>query len=160
MERDLIQLMQEQAPDQEVGGPPLDLQVLPTTSALKSMGHTQALPLRVQSCLQSISRDSSQPPESYSGKGNGPTAGARQGSIRIRSAGKDTIQVSLRQEWSQVVDRAQERRDNAGRILRFLLNLLPQGTRGKDLLVTTTRGVMAEALSQAALPLGTGNGPP
>ena len=39
MERDLIQLMQEQAPDQEVGGPPLDLHLQATTSALKRAGH-------------------------------------------------------------------------------------------------------------------------
>ena len=159
MERDLIQLMQEQAPDQEVGGPPLDLHLQATTSALKRDGHSQALPLRVQNCLQSISRDSNQLMGNDPANGNRPTPEARQGSIRVRSAGKDTIQVSLRQEWSQVAEKAQQRRDNAGRILRFLLNLLPQGARGKDLLVTTTRGALTEALSQAALPLGTGNNP-
>ena len=159
MERDLIQLMQEQAPDQEVGGPPLDLQLQATTSALKNAGHPGALPLRVQNSLQSISRDSSQLNESRSANGNEPTPLAPQGSIRIRNTGKDTIQVSLRQEWNQVEDSAQLRRDNAGRILRFLLKLLPQGARGKDLLVTTTRGALAEALSQAAMPLATGTNP-
>ena len=39
------------------------------------------------------------------------------------------------------------------------MKLLPQGTRGKDLLVTTTRGALAEALSQMAMPLQTGNNP-
>ena len=161
MERDLIQLMQEQAPDQEVGGPPLDLQLQATTSALKRAGHTETLPLRVQNCLQSISRDSNQLPENNSANANGnePTPLAPQGSIRIRNSGKDTIQVSLRQEWSQVEDNAQQRRDNADRILQFLVKLLPQGTRGKDLLVTTTRGALAEALSQMAMPLQTGNNP-
>ena len=161
MERDLIQLMQEQAPDQEVGGSTLDLQLQATTSALKHAGHTETLPLRVQNSLQSISRDSNQLSENNSANANGndPTPLAPQGSIRIRNAGKDTIQVSLRQDWSQVEDNAQQRRDDAGRILQFLLKLLPQGARGKDLLVTTTRGALAEALSQAAMPLATGKNP-
>ena len=159
MERDLIQLMQEQAPDQEVGGPPLDLHLQATTSALKSAGHPGALPLRVQNSLQSISRDGSQLNGSRAANGKEPTPLAPQGSIRIRNTGKDTIQVSLRQEWNQVADSAQLRRDNAGRILQFLLKLLPQGARGKDLLVTTTRGALAEALSQAAMPLATGKTP-
>ena len=159
MERDLIQLMQEQAPDQEVGGPPLDLHLQATTSALKHAGHPGALPLRVQNSLQSISRDSSHLNGSRPANGSEPTPLASQGSIRIQDIGRDTIQVSLRQEWNQVADSAQLRRDNAGRILRFLLNLLPQGARGKDLLVTTTRGALAEALSQAARPLATGKNP-
>ena len=83
MERDLIQLMQEQAPDQEVGGPPLDLQLQATTAALKRAGHSDTLPLRVQNCLQSISRDVVQ-----SSSGNGPTPQTPQGSIRIRNVGK------------------------------------------------------------------------
>ena len=157
MERDLIQHMQEQAPDQEVGGPPMDLHVQATTSALKRAGHADALPLRVQNSLQSISRDSNQLTQDQSNNGTDPTAPAPQGSIRIRNVGRDTIQVSLRQEWHRVEGSAQLRRDNAGRILRFLLQLLPQGARGKDLLVSTTRGALAEALSQAALPLATGN---
>ena len=146
MEQDLIRHMEEHAPDQDIGeAQPLHLRE--ASSALQRAGHSGALPLKVQNSLRSISQDGRYASAQESAEAASGTPG--QGNIRLRNTGNETIQVTLRQGWSRIEADAEERRRDADRILGFLLAQLPQGVRGKDLMVDTTRGNLAEALTQA-----------
>ena len=137
MEQDLIRHMEEHAPDQDIGeAQPLHLRE--ASSALQRAGHPGALPLKVQNSLRSISQDGRYALAQGSAEAGGGTPG--QGNIRLRNTGNETIQVTLRQGWSRIEADAEERRRDADRILGFLLAQLPQGVRGKDLMVDTTRG--------------------
>ena len=146
MEQDLIRHMEEHAPDQDIGeAQPLHLRE--ASSALQQAGHPGALPLKVQNSLRSISQDGRYASARESPEAAGGTPG--QGNIRLRNTGNETIQVTLRQGWSRIEADAGERRRDADRILGFLLAQLPQGVRGKDLMVDTTRGDLRDALTQA-----------
>ena len=103
------------------------------SQSLRDAGEVDPLPERLWRILRSISFD---------GRGEG-TGG---GSLRVRKVDAETAQVTLQREWSALEETASRRREGANRLLAHLLDCLPQGSRGTDLLAETTLGRLLEAL--------------
>ncbi|MBI4755721.1 MAG: AAA family ATPase, partial [Betaproteobacteria bacterium] len=68
------------------------------------------------------------------------------GSLGLRRLDAETVQVSLRREWSALAETARRRRAAAARLLEHWLSCLPPGARGVDLLAETTLGRLLAAL--------------
>ena len=132
LERDLIAALQEAAPDMEKDDT-LPLYVRLATQQLKDAGHTAALPERVVRILRSLALD-----------GRGEEGG--KGSLGLRELGQETLQITLQREWDALIKTAERRRAAARVLLDHLLNSLPPGSRGTDLLVETTLGKLLNAI--------------
>ena len=133
MEEALTKLMQEQAPDQEIGQTQ-NLHIRQVTQSLKDAGHRAALPLMVQRSLRSLAAD-------------GRDGANASYNLRVRTSRSEVIQVTLMQDWQTIEKTAAERRSAANTILEQLLSKIPRGTRGTDILVQTTMGELMETLS-------------
>ena len=132
LERHLIDLMREAAPGLEVGDTvPLNVRV--ATQRLKDAGLTRVRPEQVSSALQGIARD---------GRG---AARAPGGNLIVRKHDADSVQVTLRRDWSSLSNMADRRRGCAARLLDHLLDENTPGRRGVDLLVATTLGNLTSA---------------
>ena len=130
LERQLIEWMQEAAPDLEVGdSAPLNLRV--AAQRLKDAGHPHVRPEHVTRTIQGIARD-----------GRGDDSG---GSLTLRKHDAESVRVTLKREWSSLRGIAERRRDGASRLLDHLLGDT-QGKRGNDLLVRTTLGKLTQAI--------------
>ena len=73
------------------------------------------------------------------------------GSVEVRGSGLDTVHLRLLRTWSELDAVAARRRDAAAVLLDHLLDCLPHGARGTDLLVDTTYGQLQDALRNDAL---------
>ena len=130
-EQRLIELMQEFAPDLTAGErAPLNLRV--AAQRLRDDGHGEVRPEHVSRLIQGIAGD-----------GRGETGS---GSLTVRKHDTDSVQVTLRREWSSLADIAERRRNGADRLLKHLLALNQPGNRGNDLLVATTLGKLTQAV--------------
>ena len=137
LEQALIGLMQEAAPDTEIGEThPLHLRR--ATQQLKDESLANALPERLRRILRSIAND---------GRGEGGGGG----SLSLRGRDREMVQVTLLREWGQLEKMAEVRRAAAGRILEHLLSSLPSGSRGTDLLAETTLGKLLMAVNSDLL---------
>ena len=135
MEEALISHMVEAQPDLSVGvSAPLNLRVAAQT--LQDEGFADARPEHVTRLLGGLEQD---------GRGDG---GGR-GSVSVRKHGAESVQVTLRREWSSLRGIAQRRRRAADVLLKHLLSKLPSGKRGNDLLVSTTLSEMYKAVEDA-----------
>ncbi len=134
MEEDLITLMQEQAPDQEIWET-LPLQLRETAQELRTRGHEQALTLLVLRILRSV------------GQG-GTERSAGTPNLRVRNHRNETVSVTLNTEWSTVAETSANRRKAARHVLTHLLAQV-SGQRGADLLVDTTLGDLTRVLREA-----------
>ena len=133
MEEDLMRLMQEQAPDQAAGETqPLHLRHV--SQYLKNRDHKHALPLLVQRSLTSIATDGL---EEAQGIAN----------MRVRTLQNEVMHVTLLKDWQTIQRSALARRQASETVLRLLLNKLPSGERGADLLVETTIGQLTDSLN-------------
>jgi ATP-dependent DNA helicase RecQ len=103
------------------------------TQRLKDAGHSYALPEKLWRIVKSLSND-----------GRGEDGG--RGSIGVRRLDAETIQVTLQREWNALEKTAQLRREAAGRLLEHLLQSVPDGKRGTDVLAETTLGKLLGAL--------------
>ena len=131
LETALIAQMREAAPDMGKGDTsPLHLRVAAQT--LRDAGVADPLPERLRRILRSIARD-----------GRGEEGGT--GSIGMQQRDVETVQVTLRREWSGLEELASRRREGAKLLLNHLLACLPPGSRGTDLLAETTLGKLLEA---------------
>ena len=79
---------------------------------LRDEGVTDPLPERLRRILRSIARD-----------GRGEEGGT--GSIGMQQRDAETVQVTLRREWSDLEELASRRRDGAKLLLNHLLACLP-----------------------------------
>ncbi len=133
LETALIAQMREAAPDMSNGDRwPLHLRVAAQT--LRDAGVADPLPERLWRILRSIAGD---------GRGDGGDAG----SLGVRRRDAETVQVTLRREWSDLEELASRRREGSKRLLDHLLACLPPGSRGTDLLAETTLGKLLEAIT-------------
>ncbi len=132
LEIDLIAALQEPAPDMEKDDT-LPLYVRLATQQLKDAGHTAALPERVVRILRGLALD-----------GRGEEGG--KGSLGLRELGQETLQITLQREWDALIETAERRRAAARVLLDHLLDSLPPGSRGTDLLVETTLGKLLNAI--------------
>ncbi len=132
LERGLIDLLRETAPDMQKGEAfPLHLRL--ATQRLKDDGHAHALPELLRRIVRSIAAD---------GRGDGGGGG----SLGVRGRDAETVQVTLQREWAALEKTAELRRAAAGRLLDHLLACLPSGRRGTDLLAETTLGKLRQAI--------------
>ena len=132
LEQALIALLQEAAPDMEKGDTyPLHLRI--ATQRLKDKGHENALPEYVRRIIRSIAAD---------GRGEGGGGG----SFGLRGRDADTLHITLQRNWNDLDKTASLRRAAAKRLLDHLLDCLPRGSRGTDLLAETTLGKLLEAV--------------
>ena len=133
LETALIAQMREAAPDMGKGDTsPLHLRVAAQT--LRDKGVADPLPERLRRILRSIA---------YDGRGEGGDTG----SLGVRQRDAETVQVTLRREWSDLEELASRRREGAKLLLNHLLACLPPGSRGTDLLAETTLGKLLEAIT-------------
>ena len=115
LERGLIDVLRETAPDMEKGDTsPLHLRL--ATQRLKDDGHAYALPELLRRIVRSIAAD---------GRGEGGGGG----SLGVRGRDAETMQVTLQREWKALEKTAELRRTAAGRLLDHLLACLPSGSR-------------------------------
>ncbi|WP_419909098.1 RecQ family ATP-dependent DNA helicase [Candidatus Poriferisodalis sp.] len=135
MERQLIEQTREMAPDMGIGeSAPLNLRA--ASQHLQDAGLTDARPEHVTRILQGLARD-----------GIGP--GGSGGSISLRKHGPESVSVTLRRSWHQLAGIAGRRRTAASTLLEHLLEELPAGSRGNDLLVETTLCKLQHAIDAA-----------
>ena len=132
LERGLISLMQEKAPDQAKGDK-FPLHLRNATQELKDEGHSHALPELVRAVVRGIAAD---------GRGEGGGGG----SLGLRGRDHEVVQVTLQREWGPLAQTAELRRTAAGLLLDHLLSALPRGSRSTDLLAETTMGKLLSAV--------------
>ncbi|MBC6408742.1 MAG: RecQ family ATP-dependent DNA helicase [Rhodobacteraceae bacterium] len=137
LERDLIALLRELAPDADKETP-MPLNLSETCQRLRDQNHADARPDAVDKLVRGIARD-----------GRGQDGGT--GNIRLRKISRNTLNVTRIRSWD-VISRTAELRWQAGEILlKFLMGCLDKGTRGKDLQVETTVGDLLAQLTQDAI---------
>ncbi|MCG8626676.1 MAG: UvrD-helicase domain-containing protein, partial [Proteobacteria bacterium] len=133
LERALVALMREAAPDQGKGdSSQLHLRVAAQT--LRHQGEPEPLPERLWRIIRGISYD-----------GREEDDGAA-GSIAVRKRDAETVQVTLHREWHALEETAEIRREAAEVLLKHLLNRLPERSRGTDLLAATTLGKLLQTI--------------
>ena len=133
LERALIDLLRETAPDMQVGDTS-SLHLRLATQRLKDEGHKYALPEFLRRILQSIAAD-------------GRDEGGGGGSLGVRGRDRETVQVTLQRDWDALKRMAEFRRLAASHLLDHLLACLPQGSRGNDLLAETTLGKLLASVT-------------
>ena len=132
LERALITDLQEAAPDMGKDDTST-LHVRLATQRLKDAGHASALPERVVRILRGLALD-----------GRGEEGG--RGSLGLRGLGQEAVQITLQREWTALIKTAERRRAAARVLLDHLLDSLPSGSRGTDLLAETTLGQLLNAI--------------
>ncbi|MXW46191.1 MAG: AAA family ATPase [Gammaproteobacteria bacterium] len=138
LESALIAQMQEKAPELDRGERSwLHLRI--AAQILKTEGLKHALPERLLRIVRSISLD---------GRGEERAEGGSGGSIDMRQRGGENVSITLRRSWPFLEELARRRRNAAGLLLAHLLEALPQGSRGTDLLAETTLGALRAALEE------------
>ena len=128
----LIDQMREAYPDQGKGDESF-LHLRVAAQKLSEEGLSDPLPERLWRILRSIASD---------GRGEKSATG----SLDLRKLDAETVRVVLRREWNALLETAQLRRDAANLLLNHLLECLPEGSRGVDLLAETTLGKLAKAI--------------
>ena len=132
LETALIAHMREAAPGMGKGDTsPLHLRVAAQT--LRDEDLPDPLPERLWRIVRGIARD---------GRGEDGAGG----SLTVQKRDAETAQVTLRREWGDLEETAELRRAAASRLLNHLLDRLPPGSRGVDLLAETTLGKLLEAI--------------
>ena len=138
LERALIADLKETAPDMGKGdASTLHLRIATQRlkDTLEEAGHdpVRVLPERVWRTLRGIAGD-----------GRGEESG--KGSLGLRRRDPETVRVTLQRNWKALAETAERRRSAARRLLDHLLDRLPSGSRGTDLLAETTLGKLLDAL--------------
>jgi ATP-dependent DNA helicase RecQ len=137
LERDLITLMREAAPDAEGAGR-IPLHLPETCQALRDHGHATVRPDIVEKLLRSMARDGR---DQDGGRGN----------IYLRKQSRNTLLVTLQRTWAVLDQSANLRRQAAELLLNHLLDKVSKGTRGKDIQVETTMGDLLASLTGDAI---------
>jgi ATP-dependent DNA helicase RecQ len=132
MEEALINELRLSAPDLAKGESSV-LHLRHAAQHLKDAGHVQALPAQVSRLLRSLAKD-------------GRNEEGSVGSLRLKNIDAETVQVTLQRDWRALEKTARLRRTAAQHLLTHLLNCLPQGQRGTDLLAESTLGKLTAAI--------------
>lgn len=133
LESDLIAVLRETAPDLSKGESSF-LHLRRMTQHLKDMGHAHALPEIIWRLVRGIAQD-----------GRRDESGTS--SLRLRRIDAETVEVHLQREWSALTRTAEIRRAAAKCLLDHLLESVPSGSRGTDLLAETTLGKLLAAIT-------------
>ncbi|MBW0159635.1 RecQ family ATP-dependent DNA helicase [Sedimentimonas flavescens] len=137
LEADLISKMREAAPDADRNqGIPLHL--AETCQSLRDMGHMSVRPDIVDRLLRGMARD-------------GRDQDGGMGNLRLRTASRNTIEVTLNRSWGILEQTAAIRRQAAELLLAHLIGKVHRGIQGKDIQVETTMGDLLASLNGDAL---------
>ena len=125
LEQKLLELMAEQAPDADATGEPQVLNIRPVCTELRrrmslAASDGQVTPDRILACLRSMS-------ESF--------GSSTQKRSLLRTRGREAVNIVLHRAWSWIRGICERRRSVAQVVLRRLLDALPDGARGADLIV-------------------------
>ena len=132
LETALIRHMREAAP--ELGkGDASSLHLRVAAQVLRDQGLADSLPERLWRIIRGIAND------------RRDEDGAA-GSLTVRMLDAETARVTLHREWGKLEETAHIRREGAKRLLVHLLDCLPSGAHGTDLLADTTLGKLAQAM--------------
>lgn len=133
LEKDLIDLMRELAPEIDPAEPiPFNLSA--ACQELRHRGHSEVRPDLVEALLRGMAQDGR---DMEGGRGN----------LSLRKSARGSILVRLQRSWNVIDQTADLRRQGARRLLTHLLSCVPKGARGKDLQVETTLGVMLSTIT-------------
>ena len=132
LETALIAHMREAAPDVGKGDTSL-LHLRNAAQQLREEVRSDPLSERLWRIVRSIAWD---------GRGEGGAGG----SLAVRKTDRETARVRLQREWGALEETAELRRKAAALLLGHLLDRLPPGSRGVDLLAETTLGKLLEAI--------------
>ena len=127
LERELLALMSERAPDADVDGGQQHLTIRPLCTELRRRlelpdSDARVSPQVLRSCLRSLA-------ESF---GSGTE---KRSMLQIQSHGPDSLRVVLHRPWSQIRTICERRRATAQVVLAKLLAELPAGSRETSLIV-------------------------
>ncbi len=137
LEKDLIALMQEMAPEAD-DTVPNPLNFAATCQRLRDQGHPVVQPDLIDKLLRGMARD-----------GRGQDGG--QGNIRLRKVSRDTLLVTIQRPWKVISQTSEVRWQAAALLLNYLIGRLDKGARGKDLQIETTVGDLLAQLTQDGL---------
>jgi len=138
VEKALIDLLRESAPDAEAGDEHWqELALRPLNQRLVDAGQASD-PELLRKLLKSLSRD---------GLG---LAGER-ASLLLRQVGKDLIRLRLQRDWRALAETAERRRAIADVVLRLLLARAPEGARAEALVAFSLDDLRAALAGDALL---------
>ena len=132
LEKSLIAHMRQHAHDHGKGDTAL-LHLRIAAQVLRDQGLANPLPERLWRIVRGIAND---------GRGEDGAAG----SLSLRKQDAETARITLQREWEDLEGMAGRRRAAAERLLEHLLDQLPQGSRGTDLLAETTLGKLLQTI--------------
>ena len=132
LETALIAHMRDAAPDQGKGDTS-SLHLRVASQALRDKDLPDPLPERLWRIVRGIAYD-------------GWSEDDAGGSLAVRKQDAETVRVALRREWGALEKTARLRREGAARLLKHLVECLPSGSRGTDLLAETTLGKLLHVI--------------
>ena len=132
LETALIRHMREAAPDLGKGDTS-SLHLRVASQMLRDEGLADPLPERLWRIIRGIA---------YDGRGEDGAAG----SLTARKVDAEIARVTLHREWKDLEETARIRRNGAKLLLAHMLDCLPPGARGTDLLAETTLGKLTGAI--------------
>jgi len=138
LERELLSLMSEQAPDADSDSRPQLLGIRAVCSELRRRlelpeGDTTTHPDRVRKCLRSLA-------ESF---GSGTD---KRSMLQVRSVGADSLRVILYRPWSQIREICTKRRAVSQVVLAALLDKIPAGTRQANFIIECKAKELLDAI--------------
>jgi len=138
LERELLWLMAEQAPDADAEGSVQHLSIRPMCTELRRRlelpdGDARVSPQVLRNCLRSLAE-------------NFGSGTEKRSMMQVRSLGPDGLRVSLHRSWSQIRVICERRRAAAQVVLARLLSELPSGSREASLIVECKARDLLEAI--------------
>ncbi len=132
LEAALIAELRLNAPDLAVGEHSV-LHLRIASQHLKDAGHSNAYPETLRRLLKSLASD-------------GRDEANSTGSLSLKRIDNDSVRITLQRDWQALDETAQLRRNTAEILLNHLIDSLPDGSRGTDLLAETTMGKLLAAM--------------
>ena len=133
LEKDLIDLLRQSAPDVDAGEQTL-LNLKGASQELRDLGHASVRPDIVERLVRGLARD-------------GRDEGEGIGSLLVRKRDRDHLAITLQREWSALARTAEIRRAACDALLNFLEGGAEKGARGNDIQVEATLGGLTAALA-------------
>lgn len=135
LEKALLELLPELAPD-AAQGDWQDLNLVLLTAELRAAtGQQELLPLHLLKLLRSLAQ-------------NRDGESQQRSSFELRQISRDHLKLRIcgTYSWSQIADMGAKRRVIANRLMEFLIGKLPPAVRSKDLLIDTTFGQLVNVI--------------
>ncbi len=135
LEKALFELLPELAPDAE-SGDWQDINLASLNTALRArVGRDEVLPVQVIRLLRSLSQDRDSESQQRS-------------TFELRQINRDLLKLRIigRYSWKRIQALGEKRRTIASLLMNSLIDQLPAGARGRDLMVDTTFGKLVAVI--------------